>query len=106
MIAFPAAPPAPPEVVLEPVPAPPALPAPALLAPPAPPAPPAAVPNVVSDPPAPPAPEAVILALLPLHIVIIPHKNPDGDAMGSCLAWQKVLQQVNHHALVRNNYDM
>lgn len=36
----------------------------------------------------------------PLHIVIIPHKNPDGDAMGSCLAWQKVLQQFNHHALV------
>ena len=35
-----------------------------------------------------------------LQVVIIPHKNPDGDAMGSCLAWQKILCQLGHHASV------
>jgi len=36
----------------------------------------------------------------PSKMVIIPHKNPDGDAMGSCLAWQKVLVQLGHSAEV------
>ena len=36
----------------------------------------------------------------PSEVVIIPHKNPDGDAMGSCLAWQKILQQLGHTAVV------
>ena len=34
----------------------------------------------------------------PSKMVIIPHKNPDGDAMGSTLAWQNVMQQLGHTA--------
>ena len=33
-------------------------------------------------------------------IVIIPHKSPDGDAMGSCLAWQGILEQFGHSVKV------
>ena len=33
-------------------------------------------------------------------VVIIPHKNPDGDAMGSCLAWQGMLNQLGHSTSV------
>jgi len=36
----------------------------------------------------------------PAKMVIIPHKNPDGDAMGSSLAWQGILQQLGHTATV------
>ena len=36
----------------------------------------------------------------PATVVIIPHKNPDGDAMGSSLAWQGILQQLGHTATV------
>ena len=36
----------------------------------------------------------------PSTVVIIPHKNPDGDAMGSCLAWQGMLQQLGHSTTV------
>ncbi|RCL72192.1 MAG: bifunctional oligoribonuclease/PAP phosphatase NrnA [Flavobacteriales bacterium] len=36
----------------------------------------------------------------PSKMVIIPHKNPDGDAMGSTLAWQNVMQQLGHTATV------
>lgn len=36
----------------------------------------------------------------PSKMVIIPHKNPDGDAMGSTLAWQNVMQQLGHSATV------
>ena len=36
----------------------------------------------------------------PARVVIIPHKNPDGDAMGSCLAWQGMLQQLGHSTTV------
>jgi phosphoesterase RecJ-like protein len=36
----------------------------------------------------------------PAKMVIIPHKNPDGDAMGSTLAWQNVMQQLGHTATV------
>lgn len=36
----------------------------------------------------------------PSRIVIIPHKSPDGDAMGSCLAWQGILEQLGHSVSV------
>ena len=36
----------------------------------------------------------------PSAVVIIPHKNPDGDAMGSCLAWQGILNQLGHSTTV------
>ena len=36
----------------------------------------------------------------PATVVIIPHKNPDGDAMGSCLAWQGILNQLGHSTTV------
>ncbi len=36
----------------------------------------------------------------PAKIIVIPHKNPDGDAMGSSLAWQNILQQMGHEAVV------
>ncbi len=36
----------------------------------------------------------------PSKMVIIPHKNPDGDAMGSTLAWQNVMRQLGHTATV------
>ena len=36
----------------------------------------------------------------PATVVIIPHKNPDGDAMGSCLAWQGMLNQLGHSTTV------
>ena len=32
----------------------------------------------------------------PKNIVIIPHKNPDGDAIGSTLALQQYLSLLNH----------
>lgn len=37
---------------------------------------------------------------VPSKMVIIPHKSPDGDAMGSTLAWQNVMQQFGHTASV------
>ena len=36
----------------------------------------------------------------PLNIVVIPHKNPDGDAMGSCLAWARFLAKKAHQVKV------
>ena len=36
----------------------------------------------------------------PKQVVIVPHKNPDGDAMGSCLAWQNVLGKLGHSTTV------
>lgn len=36
----------------------------------------------------------------PKRIVIVPHKNPDGDAMGSTLALYHYLKQYNHLAVV------
>ena len=36
----------------------------------------------------------------PKNIVIIPHKNPDGDAMGSTLGLMHYLQQYNHHITI------
>ncbi|TXE05784.1 bifunctional oligoribonuclease/PAP phosphatase NrnA [Gelidibacter salicanalis] len=43
-----------------------------------------------------------IKALLsaPKHIVIVPHKNPDGDAMGSTLGLYHFLTEQNHTATV------
>ena len=36
----------------------------------------------------------------PLNIVVIPHKNPDGDAIGSCLAWARFLSKKGHQVKV------
>ena len=36
----------------------------------------------------------------PKKIVVIPHKNPDGDAIGSCLAIFHYLQKLNHDVTV------
>lgn len=42
----------------------------------------------------------------PKKILIIPHKNPDGDAMGSCLGLYHYLQQLGHQAdvIAPNDY--
>ena len=32
----------------------------------------------------------------PQNAVVIPHKNPDGDALGSCLAWARFLSLNGH----------
>ena len=40
------------------------------------------------------------LLATPKKIAIIPHKSPDGDAMGSTLALYHFLQKENHHATV------
>lgn len=37
-----------------------------------------------------------LLLSTPKTIVIVPHKNPDGDAIGSCLGLAHVLKQLNH----------
>lgn len=34
------------------------------------------------------------------RIVVIPHQNPDGDALGSCLAWAKFLEKKGHHTTI------
>ncbi|HEA28735.1 MAG TPA: bifunctional oligoribonuclease/PAP phosphatase NrnA, partial [Leeuwenhoekiella sp.] len=36
----------------------------------------------------------------PKKIVIVPHKNPDGDAMGSTLALYQYLKKTGHNATV------
>ncbi len=40
------------------------------------------------------------LLSVPLNIALIPHKNPDGDAIGSCLAWWHYLSQAGHNPTV------
>lgn len=42
----------------------------------------------------------------PQKVVIIPHKNPDGDALGSTLAWMHFLKTEKHEAVIvsPNNY--
>ena len=36
----------------------------------------------------------------PKKIAIIPHQNPDGDALGACLGLQLLLSNAGHHAQV------
>ncbi len=36
----------------------------------------------------------------PKKIVVVGHKNPDGDAVGSCLALNNFLNQLGHHSTV------
>ena len=50
--------------------------------------------------------EIKALLVAPKHIVIVPHKNPDGDAMGSTLGLCQYLIKNNHHAtvVVPNDY--
>lgn len=45
-------------------------------------------------------PEVRALLSVPKNIVIIPHKNPDGDAMGSTLGLYHYLKYYNHNATV------
>ncbi|WP_412561309.1 DHH family phosphoesterase [Winogradskyella sp. MIT101101] len=45
-------------------------------------------------------PEIKALLSTPRHIVIVPHKNPDGDAMGSTLGLYHYLKLYNHTATV------
>ena len=40
------------------------------------------------------------LLATPKKIAIIPHRNPDGDAMGSTLGWYHFLLQLNHQPIV------
>ena len=42
----------------------------------------------------------------PQSCVVIPHKNPDGDALGSCLAWARFLIKKGHqvHIISPNDY--
>ncbi|WOD42706.1 DHH family phosphoesterase [Hwangdonia lutea] len=46
------------------------------------------------------------LLATPKNIVIVPHKNPDGDAIGSTLALYHYLKKYNHNAtvMVPNDY--
>ena len=46
------------------------------------------------------------LLATPKHIVIVPHKNPDGDAIGSTLALYHYLKKHNHNTtvMVPNDY--
>jgi bifunctional oligoribonuclease and PAP phosphatase NrnA len=41
-----------------------------------------------------------LLLATPKHIVIVPHKNPDGDAMGSTLGLYHYLKKYKHHVTV------
>jgi len=36
----------------------------------------------------------------PVKAVVIPHINPDGDALGACLAWSQYLKATGHQATV------
>lgn len=36
----------------------------------------------------------------PKQIAVVPHRNPDGDALGSCLGLYHVLKQLNHNVKV------
>lgn len=45
-------------------------------------------------------PEIKVLLSTPKNIVIVPHRNPDGDAMGSTLALYHYLKQYDHNTVV------
>ena len=36
----------------------------------------------------------------PQNLVIIPHQNPDGDALGSCLGWAHLMKKLGHTTTV------
>ncbi|MBR3846346.1 MAG: bifunctional oligoribonuclease/PAP phosphatase NrnA, partial [Alistipes sp.] len=42
----------------------------------------------------------------PQQIVIVSHTNPDGDAVGSSMAWAEALRSMGHtvHCVVPNRY--
>ena len=40
------------------------------------------------------------LLATPKHVVIVPHKNPDGDAIGSSLGLYHYLKKLQHHLTV------
>lgn len=42
----------------------------------------------------------------PLKAVVVPHVNPDGDALGSCLAWAQYLKATGHsvHVVAPNDF--
>src|SRR5690606_19523225 len=42
----------------------------------------------------------------PKQITIVPHRNPDGDALGSCLGLYHVLKQLNHTVKVMSTYEL
>ncbi len=44
--------------------------------------------------------EITELLSVPQNVVIVPHKNPDGDAMGSCLAMYHFLKNKGHNPTV------
>lgn len=41
----------------------------------------------------------------PKRIVLVPHRNPDGDAMGACLGMARFLEQTGHQARVLSPND-
>lgn len=47
-----------------------------------------------------------MLATAPQRVVIVSHTNPDGDAVGSSLAWAEALRSLGHevHCIVPNRY--
>lgn len=47
-----------------------------------------------------------MLATAPQRIVVVSHTNPDGDAVGSSLAWAEALRTLGHevHCIVPNRY--
>ena len=47
-----------------------------------------------------------LLARPAQNIVIVSHTNPDGDAMGSSLAWREALLEMGHRVtcIVPNKY--
>lgn len=44
--------------------------------------------------------EIKALFSVPQNVVLVPHKNPDGDAMGACLAMYHFLKLKGHHPTV------
>lgn len=46
------------------------------------------------------------LLSFPKNIVIVPHKDPDGDAIGSCLGWYNVLATSGHDVAVISPNDI
>ena len=44
--------------------------------------------------------EIKVLFATPQNVVIVPHKNPDGDAIGACLAMYHYLKKKGHHPTV------